>query len=168
MAEYAQIPGNLDLVATRGDDFQLNLAFNIDLTGYTLSANVVTVSTNVLIPLTITNTNLSLGEIKLSLPKTTLASLSTSIHHWRLDWNSGSLYRKALSGNFQVIDYPEEIDNQTTDPVNVTIDEGSVTVEITGSGPQGPQGVTTGASGNFISSDGKHITVVNGLITVIV
>lgn len=35
-------------------------------------------------------------------------------------------------------------------------------------GPTGPTGPTSGASGSFTTTDGKTVTVVNGLITTIV
>ena len=107
MTEFKQEPAKLDLTATHNDDFDFNLDFNIDLTGYTFSAQVVTVSTNVLVPMTVTEVDLGLGQIALGIDTAVLATLETSNkHHWYLQWTVGGKPRKILAGLFKVVDYP--------------------------------------------------------------
>lgn len=104
MTEFTQIPGKLDIEATHGDDFLFNLDFNIVLTGYTFSAQIVTIATNVLVPLTVTNTDLAAGQLQISLAKATLSGLANAKHHWYLDWTTGGKTRRILAGIFDVVD----------------------------------------------------------------
>lgn len=106
MSEFTQIPGSLDIQATHGDDFLFNLDFDVALTGYTFSAQIVTIATNTLVPLTVANTDLSAGQIQISLIKATLTGLSNAKHHWYLDWTTGGKTRRVLAGIFNVIDFP--------------------------------------------------------------
>ena len=104
MTDFTQIPGKLNVTATHGDDFLFNLDFDISLTGYTFSAQVVSVSTNTLAPLTVTNTDLSAGQIQISLAKATLSGLANAKHHWYLDWTVGGKTRRVLAGVFEIVD----------------------------------------------------------------
>jgi len=107
VTEFTQTPAELNLTATHNDDFDFNLDFNIDLTGYTFSAKVVTVSTKVLVPMTVTQTDLGLGKIALGIDTLALAALETSNrHHWYLEWTVGGKPRKILAGLFKIVDYP--------------------------------------------------------------
>lgn len=45
MATYSQLPGDLNLELVKGDEFPFAATFNLDLTGYTLSAGVVNAAT---------------------------------------------------------------------------------------------------------------------------
>jgi len=106
MTDFNQIPGKLDITATRGDDFSFALDFDISLSGYTFSAQVVTISTGTLVPLTVTSTDLTLGKIGISLIKATLSGLSVAQHHWYLDATTGGATRRFLAGEFNVVNYP--------------------------------------------------------------
>jgi hypothetical protein len=106
MTEFTQEPGKLDITVTHGDDFLFNLDFDIALTGYTFSAQIVTIATNTLVPLTVTNTDLSEGQLQISLAKATLSGLANAKHHWYLDWTTGGKTRRVLAGDFLVINYP--------------------------------------------------------------
>ena len=106
MTKFTQVPGLLDIDATHGDDFLFTLDFDINLTSYTFVANIITVSTNVLVPLVVTNIDLSLGQISISLAKATLSGLANATHHWTLDWTVGGKTRRVLAGEFKIIDYP--------------------------------------------------------------
>jgi hypothetical protein len=106
MAEFLQTPGELNITASHDDDFEFYLTFDINLTGYTFSAQVVTIATNALVPLTVTPINLTLGQIKISLTKATMATLTSAKHHYYLDWTASAKTRRVLAGLFEVIDYP--------------------------------------------------------------
>ena len=45
MANFLQVPGELNITATSGDDFEFYLDFDIALTGYTFSAEVILIAT---------------------------------------------------------------------------------------------------------------------------
>jgi hypothetical protein len=104
MTDFSQSPGILNIAATHGDDFLFNLDFNISLAGYSFLANVVTISTNTLVPMTVTTIDLAEGQVSISLAKATLALLEEAVHHWTLDWTIGGKTRRVLAGEFVVSD----------------------------------------------------------------
>jgi hypothetical protein len=107
MTDFSQEPGELNITATHGDDFEFSLDFDIPLSGYDFDANVVVVATNALMPMTVTDVDLSAGQIKIALGASGgLDILPTATHHWYLDWDTGSQVRRVLAGTFRVIDYP--------------------------------------------------------------
>lgn len=104
MTDFTQIPGLLNLTATLGDDFEFNLDFDINLSGYTFVAKVISISTNTPVILTVTPVDLSLGKVTISLSKTLLSGLSVARHHYYFEWVTGSKTRRILAGNFDVVD----------------------------------------------------------------
>jgi hypothetical protein len=106
MTDFSQIPGKLDLVATLGDDFEFNLDFDINLSGYTFVAKVISISTGTPVVLTVTNVDLSLGKVTISLSKTLLSGLSVAQHHYYFEWVTGGKTRRVLAGTFTVVQYP--------------------------------------------------------------
>ena len=106
MTDFNQIPGKLDISVTIGDDFSFGLDFSIALSGYSFSAQVVSISSGILIPMTVTNTDLALGKVNISLDKTAISSLGIAQHHWYFQWVVGSQTRRVLAGTFSIVDYP--------------------------------------------------------------
>jgi hypothetical protein len=113
MVDFIQTPGILNITATHGDDFSFALDFDINLNGYSFVSKVITIATNALVTITVTNVDLALGKLTLSMSKTTLTTLNSATHHWYLDWNTtggGATgvgpFRRVLAGTFKVVDYP--------------------------------------------------------------
>jgi len=106
MAKFTQIPGELDIIATHGDDFLFTLDFDINLTGYTFSSKFVVFATNLETTITVTNTDLPLGQIKLSIPKATMAILPLGKSKWYLNWSTPTETRRVLAGVFEIVKYP--------------------------------------------------------------
>lgn len=112
MVDFIQAPGILNITATHGDDFSFALDFDIILAGYSFVSKVITIATNTLVTITVANTDLPTGKLTLSIPKATLAGLSSATHHWYLDWNTSGdgatgvgPFRRVLAGTFKVVDY---------------------------------------------------------------
>ena len=116
MTDFTQIPGLLDITATHSDDFSFSLDFDIDLTGYSFSAKVITAASNTPISMTVDDIDLTNGKINISLSASAMSKLAVTptTHHWYLDWSvpvPGSIppattTRRVLAGTFTVINYP--------------------------------------------------------------
>lgn len=102
MATYSQTPGDLDLEVGLGDDFSMLIDFDISLTGYTFESKVTKPSGDVTI--TVTNTDLSAGQITLSLTDVQITSIGFGRYSWYLTWTTGSASRRVLAGDFTVKD----------------------------------------------------------------
>ena len=100
MADLDQRPGELNITTTTSDDLSIALDFDISLTGYTFTAFVQHSDTTTAI--TITNVDLSAGQITLSLTNTQLATIGQGFHFWYLAWNTGTVDRRILAGNFNI------------------------------------------------------------------
>jgi len=70
---------NLDILMIRGDDFTFSLNFNIDLTGYTLTANAGSNKLTV-IPITGFNYNITISK--------QLSNNFIKDQSWTLEWTS--------------------------------------------------------------------------------
>jgi hypothetical protein len=104
MANFALSPGVLNISATHGDDFLFNLDFDVNLTGYSFDAEVVTIATNVLVPMTVTAVDLAEGQLTIGLHRATLALLEEATHHWYFEWTISDTVRRVLAGEFIVSD----------------------------------------------------------------
>jgi len=120
MTDFTQIPGQLNITATQSDDFSFSLDFDIDLTGYSFSAKVITAVSNTPISMTVGEVDLTEGQITITLEAAKMSKLATTVHHWYLDWSvpvpgatgiggTGAIpttTRRVLAGTFTVIVYP--------------------------------------------------------------
>lgn len=106
MADFSQVPGELNISVGLGDDLVLNLDFDIDLTGYTFSANVVSEFDGSQTAFSYSTVNLSLGQFQLTLTDSQITTLGKAVHKWYLVGSIGSLSRRYLAGNFEIKTYP--------------------------------------------------------------
>ena len=109
MSDYSILPSNLNVTFVRGDEFGMLLDFDINLTGYTLSAPIyevgsvrggVVTSAGNFLNFTITNVDLAAGKVNLSLQETqTQSFVSGSSYRWYFRWVApGLVTRTVLSG----------------------------------------------------------------------
>jgi hypothetical protein len=115
MADYAILPSNLNIQFVRGDEFGMLLDFDTSLVGYEfqtviyevagVSGGVVTGGA-VLTSFTITEVDLSLGKLNLSLTETQTQSFNlTKSYRWYMRWIApGVVTRTVLSGSIAVGD----------------------------------------------------------------
>ena len=104
MAEVTQIPGRLDIQLAQGDDMSILLDFDIDLTGYTFESKVVEADETETV-ITVVETDLSNGQITLTLSDTLSALISVATHSWFLDRTNAGSQRRQLAGDFEVIKF---------------------------------------------------------------
>jgi hypothetical protein len=106
MADYSQLPGVLNLWFVRGDEMPISATFNVDLTGYTLSAAIFNESTQASVAApTITSVTAISGGVTTSTvsfnwteTQTTSLSLTTR-YRWYFRWVSPTgVTRTVLSG----------------------------------------------------------------------
>ena len=118
MATFTQLPGTLDITMIQGDEIEVDLDFDRDLTAYTFSNSIYVeavlsggggggfVSTvgSVATSFAISIVNLSTGRINIGLSEIQTAALSPSINYrWFLRWVApGLVTRTVLSGTMTV------------------------------------------------------------------
>lgn len=98
-------PGALSFIrATAGQPFSNLVDFSISLTGYTFSAEIVSAITGAqVVAITVTNTNLSAGQVTLSLTGAQTSAIARGSYLWRLRWTSpAGEVRTVLEGIFEV------------------------------------------------------------------
>lgn len=106
MADYSQLPGTLNLWLVRGDEMPISATFNVDLTGYTLSAAIfnettqATVATPTISMATATSNNVTTSTVSFNWTETQTAALAINIRYrWFFRWVSpAGVTRTVLSG----------------------------------------------------------------------
>jgi hypothetical protein len=105
MSDLIQLPGVLNIKMLHGDDLSFDVEFNVDLTGFTLSAYVTPAgSTSSNIPITISPVDLVGGKIHLFISRSSVLGLPVNIdsHKWLFSWIAGGFTRGILGGTFTI------------------------------------------------------------------
>jgi hypothetical protein len=104
MSTYTVLPGTMNLSFKRSADFAALVDFDVNLTGYTVSASLVSlVSSAVVQAFTASISDAAAGQVSVSLTDTQTAALAAGTYGWQLDWVApGSVQRTALSGTVEV------------------------------------------------------------------
>lgn len=113
MATYAVLPDTLDIAFVRGDEVNVLLDFDQDLTGYTFETKIIKVlavsggnitSSLNIVDFTQTLVNLSAGQINLSLDESVTGALDLGGNYrWFMRWVApGVKTRTVLSGAITV------------------------------------------------------------------
>ena len=120
MAEFTQLPGDLNLTFVQGDQVKVNCDFDINITGYTVTNSIYITSVYAAggggsgfvttIGSTVTNfdqtvTSAANGQILLDLPENKSALLTPGVgYRWYLRWmDSSSVTRTVLAGTLTVV-----------------------------------------------------------------
>lgn len=104
MPSYDQLPGTLNLSFVRGDDFSVLVDFSITMTGYAVTAEMVSVVSGAVVQeMTATAVDAAAGQFNVSLTDTQTAALARGTYGWRLTWIEGSATRTALTGFVEVL-----------------------------------------------------------------
>lgn len=104
MTQVEQVPGRLDIKIAQGDDISILLDFDIDMTGYTFTSNVVETDASTTV-ITVVDTDLSAGQITLTMTDELSAALAVATHSWYVDRTNAGSQRRYLAGDFIVIAY---------------------------------------------------------------
>jgi len=103
MPSYDQLPGKLNLSFVRGDDFSVLVDFSITMTGYAVTAEMVSVVSGAVVQvMTVTAANAAAGQFNVSLTDTQTAALARGTYRWRVTWVEGTATRTALAGFVEV------------------------------------------------------------------
>jgi len=106
MTQLTQVPGVLDISVLAGDDLSFNVEMvGIDLTGYTLEANIIPAGTaSTSIPIQIITTDVTSGKLHFFISKTSMQTLplKTQSNKWLFQWTFGGLTRGILGGYFYI------------------------------------------------------------------
>jgi hypothetical protein len=120
MAEFTQLPGELNLTFVQGDQVKVNCDFDVNVTGYTITNSIYVTSVYAsdgggsgfvtTIGATVTTfdqtiTNAASGQILLDLPENKSALLTPGVgYRWYLRWvDTSSVTRTILSGDLTVV-----------------------------------------------------------------
>lgn len=120
MAEFTQLPGELNLKFVTGDQMQVNCDFDVNVTGYTITNSIYV--TNVFaaggggsgfvttVGATVTSfdqtvTSAANGQVLLDLPENKSSLLSPGIgYRWYLRWvDTSGVTRTVLSGSITAV-----------------------------------------------------------------
>ena len=104
MATYSQLPGELNLDILRGDELSISIDFSVDVTGYTVSSNIVSLvdSASIVSP-AVTITDAGNGVVSLALTETQTAALPSGSRRLFVSWVApGDVPRRVLAGIVEV------------------------------------------------------------------
>ena len=106
MAELQQLPSEINISAVLRDSFTTDIDFDIDMTGYVVTAFVDIVA-GTQEEFTVVETDLSLGQLTISLTAAQMETIGEGEHGWYLQWviTATSAVRTAFAGEFTVTKY---------------------------------------------------------------
>ena len=106
MTELTQIPDNINITVALGDSFTSLIDFDIDLTAYVATA-VVNINDGTAVSFTVVDTDLSAGQVTISLTAAQITTIGAGNHRWYFKYvnGAGSLTRRTFSGTFTVLPY---------------------------------------------------------------
>ena len=95
----------MNLAFKRSGDFSALVDFDVNLTGYVVSASLTSlVSSTVVQAFTASVADAAAGQVSVSLTDTQTAALAAGTYGWQLDWVApGSVQRTALTGTVEVV-----------------------------------------------------------------
>lgn len=99
-----QTPAEVHIEVAIDDSFSSLVDFSIVLTGYTVTA-YVDKNDGTQTAFTIATTDLSAGQVTISLTKTQITAIGAGVHKWYLRYGNGTIERRAFAGNFTVYPY---------------------------------------------------------------
>ena len=99
MTEVTQVPGELDIKAKKGDDLTLTFDQSNDMTGFTMSAAVVT-NQGTIVPMTVTEVAYATGQFTITLADTDFANIEIGVHNWYCDRTNAGNQRRYWEGKF--------------------------------------------------------------------
>lgn len=104
MSTFSILPGLLNVRVVQGDAFSCGVDFTVDLTAYTVEAEIYSTASGDTVKALTTNAALAAdGKINVSLTPEQTAALPRGTYRWRLTWQSGGSNRRtALYGFFEV------------------------------------------------------------------
>lgn len=135
MATISQLPANVTLRKFRGDEILVAFDFDIDLSGYTFSTDIYTLSSsasgigggttttvNSVGSFTVTPTSLVNGQVSLSLDESQSLAIDAGSYRWYLRWVSPlGETRTVLSGVFELVDDLSQASDTSSDGVVIEV-----------------------------------------------
>lgn len=147
MATISQLPAPVTLRKFRGDELDVTLDFDIDLSGYTFANDIyrlepVAVGGGVTETqavsygsFTVTNVSLANGQIKMSLSETASSDLDAGSYRWYLRWVApGTVTRTVLNGTLEVVDDILQATGLESDGTVINVQVSGSTGGFSGSG----------------------------------
>lgn len=106
MAELQQLPSEINISAILRDSFSTDIDFDIDMTGYVVTA-FVDILAGDQEEFTVVETDLSLGQLTISLTAAQMVIIGEGDHRWYFQWTvtATGAVRTAFAGAFKVSKY---------------------------------------------------------------
>lgn len=135
MATISQLPANVTLRKFRGDEFLVAFDFDIDLSGYTFSTDIYTLTTAIsgvgsgtitttesVGAFTVTPTSLANGQVSLSLDEDQSNAIDAGSYRWYLRWVSPlGETRTVLNGVLELVDDLTQASGTSSDGVVIEV-----------------------------------------------
>ena len=104
MANYEQLPGELNLAFNRGDDISTLIDFSISMSSHTVTAVIYSlISGDTVQAFTVTAANASNGQYNISLTDAQTTAIPRGTYGWRMIWTENNATRTALTGFVEVL-----------------------------------------------------------------
>ena len=106
MTELQQLPSEINISAVFRDSFTTDIDFDIDMAGYVVTAFVDIVAGDQE-SFTVAETDLSLGQLTISLTAVQMEIIGEGNHRWFFQWvvTATGAVRTAFAGTFEVTKY---------------------------------------------------------------
>lgn len=134
MATISQLPAEVTLRKFRGDELNVTVDFDVDLSGYSLSNDIyrleqVAIGGGVTAPQAVSygsfaTTVLSAadGQVRLTLDETASEALAAGSYRWYLRWVApGAVTRTILNGTLEVVDDLSQASGVNSDGQVITV-----------------------------------------------
>lgn len=106
MADFSQLPGELNIEVALGDDLVLNLDFDVNFTGFVFNANTISEVDGTETAWSYSGTALAAGQMQIALTDSQITELGINNHKWYLLGSSGTVSRRYLAGDFNIKAFP--------------------------------------------------------------
>lgn len=93
-----QLPGEVNIEMTEDNDLIFAVAWDVDISTYTFTANIIPKSCENEIPMGITIINPTLGTMNVTISASSIVDLAPSTNKWYMNWTVGGLSRTVLAG----------------------------------------------------------------------
>ena len=106
MADLYQIPGELNLHLTQGDDAIVVYDFDIVLTGGYSFSSLIEINDGTEVSVAVSGTYLASGVITAYFTDAILEPIPVGDHKWYLMWTISENSRRVLGGKFELVQFP--------------------------------------------------------------
>ena len=102
MVDLIQEPAVVNILLSVDDSFSSLVDFSINRSGYSFETKLNHKGSTDTTDITTVDTDLSNGQITISLTKTEITAIGVGTHTWYFHYGNGTIERRAFTGEFKV------------------------------------------------------------------